>query len=150
MNFDAWVWWLIIAAALGILEAVTPVLVFGMLAVAAVAGMVLALVGLPVGLQIVGFCVAAIATLGVVRPIARKYSRSRPGERSGVARLVGQDALVLERVDAHTGRVKVGGEVWSARAYDPSLVLEAGSMVQVIEIDGATALVYGTGTELEQ
>ena len=63
---------------------------------------------------------------------------------------MGEDALVLERVDAHNGRVKVRGQIWSARAYDPTLVLEPGSTVQVIEIDGATALVYGTGTELER
>ena len=49
---------------------------------------------------------------------------------------------MLERVDAHGGRVKIGGEVWSARAYDEDQVLEPGARVEVAEIDGATALVY--------
>lgn len=145
-----WVAWLIAAGILGILEAVAPVLVFGMLAVAALAGLVLALLGLPLGWQLLGFAVAAIATLGFVRPLVRRYTRPRIAQRTGVSKLVGEDALVLERVDAHNGRVKVRGQVWSARAYDPTLVLEPGSTVQVIEIDGATALVYGMGTELEQ
>lgn len=147
---QAWVAWLIAAGILGILEAVAPVLVFGMLAIAALAGMVLALLGLPVGWQLLGFAVAAIATLGIVRPVVRRNARPRALQRTGVSKLVGEDALVLERVDAHNGRVKVRGQIWSARAYDPTLVLEPGSTVQVIEIDGATALVYGTGTELEQ
>ena len=50
--------------------------------------------------------------------------------------------MVLERVDAHHGQVKLAGEIWTARAYDPSLVIEAGSPVSVMEIKGATALVY--------
>lgn len=147
---QAWVAWLIAAGILGILEAVAPVLVFGMLAIAALAGLVVALLGLPVGWQLLGFAVAAIATLGIVRPVVRRYTRPRFLERTGVSKLVGEDALVLERVDAHNGRVKLRGQVWSARAYDPTLVLEPGCTVQVIEIDGATALVYGMGTELEQ
>lgn len=147
---DTWVWWLIAAGVLGILEAVTPFLVFGMLAVAALVGMLLALIGVPIGFQILGFAAAALATLVIVRPLARKYGKLGPGQRMGTSKVVGQDAVVLERVDKLGGRVKVAGEVWSARAYDPTLVLEAGSTVQVIEIDGATALVYGHGSEIEQ
>lgn len=150
MHLDAWVWWLIAAGVLGILEAVTPFLVFGMLALAALAGMVLALLGVPLGWQVLGFAVAALATLGIVRPLARRFTKQRPGERMGVSKVVGQDAVVVERVDKVGGRVKVAGELWSARAYDPTLVIEAGSTVQVIEIEGATALVYGTGSEIEQ
>jgi membrane protein implicated in regulation of membrane protease activity len=52
--------------------------------------------------------------------------------------------LVLERVDAHSGRVKLGGEIWTARSYDEEQVLEPGQSVDVIEIKGATALVYGS------
>lgn len=147
---QAWIGWLIAAGILGILEAVAPVLVFGMLAVAALAGLVVALLGLPFGWQLLAFALAAIATLGIVRPVVRRATRPRGFERTGLSKLVGQDALVVERVDAHDGRVKLRGQIWSARSYDPTLVLEPGCTVQVIEIDGATALVYGTGTEIEQ
>jgi membrane protein implicated in regulation of membrane protease activity len=58
-----------------------------------------------------------------------------------VAALVGKQALVLEQVDGRGGRVKIGGEVWSARSYDGESVLEAGRTVAVLEIEGATALV---------
>ena len=62
--------------------------------------------------------------------------------RTGAAALVGAPAVVVERVDVHGGRVKIGGEIWSARALDGDQVLEPGMNVQVAEIQGATALVY--------
>ena len=39
------------------------------------------------------------------------------------------------------GQVKIGGEVWTARAYDEDEVFEPGARVEVMKIDGATALV---------
>jgi membrane protein implicated in regulation of membrane protease activity len=61
--------------------------------------------------------------------------------RSGTAALVGTRAVVLERVDADHGQVKIGGEVWTARPYDEDDVFEPGARVDVMKIDGATALV---------
>jgi membrane protein implicated in regulation of membrane protease activity len=62
--------------------------------------------------------------------------------RTGAAALVGAPAVVLQRVDSHGGRVRIGGEEWSARAFMPDQVLEPGMTVEVAEIEGATALVY--------
>ncbi len=62
--------------------------------------------------------------------------------RTGAAALEGAHAVVLQRVDAQGGRVKIGGEEWSARAYMPDQVIEAGTHVEVVKIEGATALVY--------
>ena len=62
--------------------------------------------------------------------------------RTGTAALIGAPAVVLQRVDAQGGRVRIGGEEWSARAYVPDQVLEPGVKVEVAEIQGATALVY--------
>jgi membrane protein implicated in regulation of membrane protease activity len=64
-----------------------------------------------------------------------------PETRTGVAALVGSRAVVIERVDGDGGRVKLAGEVWSARSYDGHAVLEPGQSVDVIQIEGATALV---------
>ena len=79
-------------------------------------------------------------------PVGRpSASRDQPGRgvtRSGAAALVGRSALVIEPVDEHHGRVRISGEVWSARAFAPSQVIPAGEVVDVFEIDGATALVY--------
>lgn len=81
--------------------------------------------------------------MAVVLPAVRRHRRAaRPAARSGVAALVGRSALVIEPVGAHHGRVRIGGEVWSARAFAPGPVIPAGAVVDVFEIDGATALVY--------
>jgi membrane protein implicated in regulation of membrane protease activity len=61
--------------------------------------------------------------------------------RTGTAALIGCPATVLERVDGHGGQVKLAGEIWSARSFDEDQVFEPGTRVEVLKIDGATALV---------
>ncbi|MGH3329465.1 MAG: NfeD family protein [Streptomycetales bacterium] len=142
-SVDAWVWWLVAAAALGVAEIFTVSLVFLMLAGgAAVAGLVdLVLPGAGLAVQVLAFVVVSVALLAVVRPVASRHLYHAPETRTGVAALEGAQALVLERVDAQDGRVKLAGEVWSARSYDGQTVLEPGRSVDVIKIEGATALV---------
>jgi membrane protein implicated in regulation of membrane protease activity len=87
--------------------------------------------------------VVAVAMLAVVRPLALRHLHTPFALRSGTAALIGEHALVLEPVDSEGGgRVKLKGEVWSARAFDPTHVIEAGRHVEVVQIDGATAIVY--------
>ena len=137
-----WVAWLGLAVLLGIVEVTTLDLVFLMLAAGALTGAVVALVGGPLALQVVVALVVAVAMLGVVRPVALRHLRTPASIRTGVAALVGSQGVALERIDARSGQIKLKGEVWSARAYDPTHVIEPGSSVQVVEIDGATAVVY--------
>jgi membrane protein implicated in regulation of membrane protease activity len=99
---------------------------------------------LPIAGQAVVFAVSALGLLLVVRPSARRaLDSSSPATMTGIPRLVGQHAVVLETVDQHHGLVKLHGEHWSARAYDPAQVLEVGQTVNVMEIKGAMALVWG-------
>ena len=138
----AWLIWTILAALLAVGEVLTVALVLGLIAVAALAAAVVAGLGGGVVLQLVAFIAGSLAMLAVVRPIARRHLRLPAALRTGTAALVGSKATVLERVDAEGGRVKIGGEVWSARAWDEHQVLEPGTRVEVIGIEGATALVY--------
>ncbi len=139
----AWLLWVLVAIGLTIGEVLTPGLFFlGPVAVAAVASAAVAALGLGWLGQLIVFVAGAGASLAVLRPIARAHLRVPHAIRTGTAALVGGKAVVLERVDAHGGRVKIGGEVWSARAYDESQVLEPGTRVEVMQIEGATALVY--------
>jgi membrane protein implicated in regulation of membrane protease activity len=137
---NAWVWWLAAAGALGIPLVITAMPEFGMFAVGAVAGSLTAALGAGAVLQVVVFLAVSIALVAVVRTVAAARP-ARPELRTNVDALKGRQALVLERVDRHTGRVKLGGEVWSARTLDESLVFEAGQQVDVVEIEGATAVV---------
>jgi membrane protein implicated in regulation of membrane protease activity len=134
--------WLVFALLLGGIEITTLDLTFAMLAVGALAGAIAGAVGAPFLLQVIVAALVAIAMLAVVRPVALRHIRTPVESRSGVAALVGKQALVLEQVDAHDGRIKLAGEIWSARSFDPHLVIEPGRTVDVVQIDGATAVVY--------
>jgi len=124
-------------------EIFTPGLFFlGPVALAAVTAALAAVAGAAVWLQIVVFAAASLASIGLLRPIARSHLRMPPAIRTGTAALEGAHATVLQRVDEHGGRVRIGGEEWSARAYMPDQVLEPGTRVEVVKIEGATALVY--------
>jgi membrane protein implicated in regulation of membrane protease activity len=140
----AWVVWTIVAAACAGAEALTLTLILGFVAIAAAIALLVAVLGGPVVAQLVAFIVASAALVGIARPIAKSHLRTPTELKSGVDALVGHSALVLETVNAHQGRVKIGGEVWTARSYIEDQVLEPGTSVDVVKIQGATALVYGT------
>ena len=138
-----WVIWAIVAVALGVGELLTPGMFFlGPVALAAVAAAIVAAVGGGAAIQLIVFIAGAVASLAVLRPIARAHLHMPTMLRTGTAALVGAKATVVERVDADGGRVRIGGEVWSARSYMDGQVFEPGSRVEVAEIKGATALVY--------
>lgn len=139
---DSWVLWLILAVMLGVAEIFTLTAALGLLGVAAGLTAAVAALGLPAPVQFIVFVVASIAGLVVVRPIAKRHLIQPPPQRFGISALVGKQAYVVSEVTAHQGRVRIGGEEWSARAYDESLVIPAGATVDVMEIEGATALVY--------
>ncbi|MEV5795003.1 NfeD family protein [Streptomyces sp. NPDC052192] len=141
-DIDAWVWWLIGAVGLGIPLVVTAMPEFGMFAVGAVAASVVAGLGGGIVAQVLVFVVVSVALIAVVRPIAARHSAQRPQLASGIDALKGRQAVVLERVDGSgDGRIKLAGEIWSARALDAGQAYEVGQEVDVVDIDGATAIV---------
>ncbi|HYZ27940.1 MAG TPA: NfeD family protein [Thermoleophilaceae bacterium] len=137
----AWVAWAVAAAILAAGEAATAALVLGPIALAAGVAAIVAAAGASVAIQVVAFVVGSVAALSILRPIARRHVKLPPHMRTGTAALIGCSATVLEQVNRDGGRVKIGGEVWSARSYDEDQVIEPGDRVEVLKIDGATALV---------
>ncbi|MEU3253142.1 NfeD family protein [Streptomyces sp. NPDC006997] len=137
-----WFLWLLAAAALGAAEFFTLTLFFGLLAGAALVAAVVA--GLGVGLlgQLLALGAATVAGVVLVRPVALRQLAEQPLVRDGSDALVGKRAEVVQEVTATRGLVKLSGEEWSARAYDESLVIPVGALVDVMEIEGATAIVY--------
>ncbi|MFE2049164.1 MULTISPECIES: NfeD family protein [unclassified Streptomyces] len=140
-DIDAWVWWLVAAAALGIPLVVTAMPEFGMLAVGAVAAAIASGFGAGLVVQVLVFVVVSVALIAVVRPIAARHRSQRPQLVTGVDALKGRQAVVLERVDGSGGRIKLAGEVWSARALDTGRAYETGEEVDVVDIEGATAII---------
>jgi membrane protein implicated in regulation of membrane protease activity len=137
-----WVIWLIVAAVLGTVEVMTTTLAFGLVGIAALIAAGAGFLGAPAAIQFGAFVLASGVGLGVARPFALRHIRQPPMLRTGTAALVGRPAIVLEEVGPHSGRVRIGGEVWSARSYDETQVIPAGKTVDVMHIEGATALVY--------
>lgn len=137
-----WVMWMIIAVVLGVAEMLTLTAALGLLGGAALTTSVLAALGLPVPLQFLVFAIASAAGIAVLRPIAARHALRPRLERFGVDALTGRTAYVVHEVTGRTGTVRIGGEEWTARAFDEGVVIPAGAAVDVIEIDGATAVVY--------
>jgi membrane protein implicated in regulation of membrane protease activity len=138
-----WLIWAIVAIALAVGEIVTPGLfILGPVAVAAVVAGLLALADVGPALQLIVFIAGSLASLLVLRPLAKRHLHMPAALRTGTAALEGTKAVVLQRVDVHGGRVRIGGEEWSARAFMEDGVYEPGERVEVIKIEGATALVY--------
>lgn len=144
----AWLWWLATALVLGVVELLTVDLVFLMFAGGAAAAALAALFGAPVFGQVFAFAGVSLLLLFVVRPSAKRFiERSTPQTRTNAAAQVGRPATVLIDVTEHAGRVKLAGEVWTARASIPGAIHPAGTTVRVVRIDGAVAVVEATADE---
>jgi membrane protein implicated in regulation of membrane protease activity len=140
-----WETWLMIAVALGVLELISTDLILIMLAGGALVGMVVALFGVPVAIQIVLALATALGLLAVIRPGMVHRLHAGPTLRTGAEALIGQRGYVLEPLSHQTaGRVKINGEVWTARPYDEDDQIEEGTAVDVVSIKGATAYVLRT------
>jgi membrane protein implicated in regulation of membrane protease activity len=140
---DAWVIWLIIAVVFAVAEVVNLSFYLFPFAIGAAGAAVVGLAGGALALELIVFALLTAASFTIVRPIARRHINMPPQLRTGTAALIGRTAIVTERIvnDEALGKVRLDGEVWSARAYDDDKVLEPGTRVHVMEIRGATALV---------
>ena len=138
----SWIVWLIVAAVLGVAELLTTTLAFGLIAVAAVVAAVVGAfhLGVPMNLPrsssqrgpgSASCARSRSATSSSRRHCAPERKHSSAARRSS-----------FEEVTEHSGRVRIGGEEWSSRPYDESLVIPVGTKVDVMQIDGADALVY--------
>ena len=142
INDHLWVAWTVIAVALAAIELLTLDLLFLMIAAGALAGAVAALVGGGPAISIIVAIVVALGMLAAVRPVALRHLREAPTIRTGISALVGKTGVVVEQVHSHGGRVKIGGEIWSARPYDEHSTIEPGKSVDVFTIEGVTAFVH--------
>lgn len=137
-----WQLWLVIALLLAGTEMATLDFTLLMMAAGALVASLVAALGANVVVQVLSAVAVAVALLAFVRPSIVRRLHAGPTLQHGPEALIGKSGLVLERVTPHNGRVKLSGEVWSARTLEESMVIEPGGKVAVAEIDGATAIVY--------
>jgi membrane protein implicated in regulation of membrane protease activity len=140
--YVAAVLWVLAAVGLAVAELFTSSFFLIMFAVGALAAAGAAALDAPAVVQVLLFVIVSlIATLGL-RPTLRRYFGRDAGEVTPVAEIAGSEAVVLERVDADRGMIKIDGEYWQARALDSGQVMEPGERVHVVEIKGVTAMVW--------
>lgn len=139
----AWETWLGLTILLGVAELFSMDLILLMLAAGAGVGMIAALLGAPLVLQVILAATAAVASLALVRPSALKRLHGGPELSLGHGKLVGEQAVALSRIsDQEAGRIKLEGQEWTAKPYDETLVIAPGETVEVLQIKGATAMVH--------
>lgn len=134
--------WLIVGLALISAEVLSGEFVLLMLGGGAFAAAVAALLGLPVLGSALVFGGVSVLLLFAVRPaLRRRLDRGISAHVMHTQALVGGDGVVVDRVDGLGGRVKIGGDVWSAKALNGAEVIEPGAHVTIVTINGATAMV---------
>ena len=139
----AWETWLGLSIVLGVAEMFSLDLILAMLAAGALVGMITAILGLPVALQILAASAASVAALSAVRPTMVKRLHGGPELSLGHGKLVGRQGIVTEDISGLApGRIKLAGEFWTAEPYDDTTSIAAGETVEVLEIRGATAVVH--------
>lgn len=137
--------WIVLGVVLAVAEIFTTTLFLIMFSAGAFAAAIAAGLGAPVLAQVLIFTVVSALTVAVARPTIRRHLASPTDSGTppfGVGAIEGSTAEVLEAVDAARGLVKIDGELWSARSFDTTQTFDPGDRVQVIQVRGATALVW--------
>jgi membrane protein implicated in regulation of membrane protease activity len=137
--------WVVLGVVLAVAEMFTATLFLLMISVGALAAGATAALGAPAIVQAIVFAAVSGLTVFAVRPIIQRHRLSAAETHSapiGLEAMEGSSALVLEQVDAEQGVVKIDGETWRARSYDSLQVFAPGERVRVIEVKGATAMVW--------
>jgi membrane protein implicated in regulation of membrane protease activity len=133
--------WIVAGLILAVGEVFTVSFVLIPFALGAFAAAAAAGLGAPFLAQGVVFMLLSLAALFGIRPTLRRYLAPTAGDSPAVGEITGHEAIVLEQVDADRGMVKIDGETWQARALDAQ-ILEPGERVHVVEIKGATVVVW--------
>ncbi len=138
---NPWVIWLAIAVVLVIVEMFSLELVLLMFALGALAAALVAGLGGPIWLAILMFAVVSVALLTLIRPPLVQRLHHGPTLTQGHDAQVGRRAVVVEPVSRFNGRVRLSGELWSARTDSEEFTFDTDEEVSVLRIDGATAVV---------
>ena len=139
--FPAYLFWLIVVIAFGIVEAATLGLTSVWFAVGALAAMVCALCHGPLWLQIGLFVVVSGGCLVFTRKkVQSKFNENR--QKTNADRIIGHRGMVLEEIDPQNARgtVKVDGSIWSARSKNGAAI-PAGAEVTILAIEGVKVIV---------
>jgi membrane protein implicated in regulation of membrane protease activity len=147
-NLDI-IFWVVLAALafVGELLSVSFFLLF--FSLGALVGLAIALLGLGLTAQAIGFVAASILSMAVLRPALMHRISVRGSERYESHNITGRSGVVTEPIEpGGSGTVRIGSaEFWTARAVYPEQSIEPGTRVRVLDTDGITALVEAVEIE---
>ncbi len=139
---EAWVVWVVIAVVLLVAEATTSAFVAVYFGLAALVTAAVAAAGLGTPVQLLAFAILSVGSLLLTRPALKRAAGRTAGIRTGVDAMQGRIGVVTRPIgELESGQVKVGGETWTARSYYDEEAIPAGSRVEVVKVEGVTALV---------
>ncbi|MDO4628972.1 MAG: NfeD family protein [Planctomycetia bacterium] len=135
------IFWMVLAIAFILVEAVSVVLVAVWFLFGALAAIVALFCGASLLTQAIIFVVVSAVTFIFVRPIAVKLCRAQETP-TNVDTIVGMEGMVLETVDnlCGSGRVKVNGLDWSAKSEN-GLIIPKETIIVVKKVEGVTLTV---------
>ena len=129
--------WLALMVLFLVVEWATVGLVSIWFAGGALVAMLLAAAGAGTIWQIVAFLIVSALLLVLTRPFAVKFINTKK-EKTNYEGIIGKIVRVTERVDNYgqTGSANVGGQEWTARSEEDTVILETGTLAKVVNIKG--------------
>ncbi len=128
--------WIAAIVIFGVAEAATVGLVSIWFVIGSVAGLIAAVLGAAIWLQVVMFFIVSIAALIATRPLVRKLTKK--GEvATNADRVLGGTARVTETIDntIPSGEVYIDGKTWTARSQSGAVIAPE-TLVTVIRLEG--------------
>ena len=134
---DIWVYWVVAALVLFIVEMFTSGFAVICLAIGALGGAAASLLDWSLEIQLLVFAVVSFVALIAVRPILKRLF-FRKGEKvhTNVDAIIGKRGVVCVEIEADddNGRVTIDGLDWRAKS-DNNEPLPVGTKVEVVERD---------------
>jgi membrane protein implicated in regulation of membrane protease activity len=143
--------WIVAALALFGIEATTVSFVALYFGVGALVSAIAAALGANLAVQLLVFSIVSVAALLSTRKMVTRSLQRVPVVKSNVNSLVGRRGVVTVPITAASGRgqVRIGTEFWTARPYmEDSSDIDAGTAVEILAVEGVTALVIPLDRQL--
>lgn len=132
------VYWLIALVVFLVIEAAT----LGLATIWFAGGALVALIAAMCGAGIVLFLVVSLVLLFFTRPLAVRFL-NKDTLKTNVDRVVGMEGVVTEEISnlAGTGKVSLGGNMWTARTENEGGTIPVDAVVTVLRVEGVKLIV---------
>ncbi len=136
------VYWLIALIVFLVIEAATLGLATIWFAGGALVALIAAMCGAGLGIQMAGFLIVSLVLLIFTRPLAVRFL-SKDTLKTNVDRVIGMEGIVTEEISnlAGTGKVSLGGNIWTARTENEGGTIPTDAVVEVLRVEGVKLIV---------